>query len=50
MIAKCVHSDLLIRNTCRKVSKVSMEIGYESVSHFIKAYKQQYGFTPKRSA
>ncbi len=43
------HAHFLLRNTNKNVSEVSMEIGYESVSHFIKAYKQQYGFTPKRN-
>ncbi|MBD2701016.1 helix-turn-helix domain-containing protein [Spirosoma sp. BT702] len=43
------HAHFLLRNTPKNVSEVSMEIGYESVSHFIKAYKQQYGFTPKYS-
>jgi AraC-like DNA-binding protein len=43
------HAHLLLRNTEKNVSEVSMEIGYESVSHFIKAYKLQYGFTPKHS-
>lgn len=42
------HAHFLLRNTTKNVSEVSLEIGYESVSHFIKAYKQQYGFTPKR--
>ncbi|KAB7731847.1 helix-turn-helix domain-containing protein [Rudanella paleaurantiibacter] len=42
------HAHFLLRNTAKNVSEVSMEIGYESVSHFIKAYKQQYGATPKR--
>ncbi|WP_266366872.1 helix-turn-helix transcriptional regulator [Tellurirhabdus rosea] len=43
------HAHFLLRNTDKNVSEVSMEIGYESVSHFIKAYKQQYGTTPKRN-
>ena len=43
------HAHFLLRNTDNNVSEVSMDIGYESVSHFIKAYKQQYGFTPKRT-
>lgn len=43
------HAHFLLRNTSQNVSEVSMEIGYESVSHFIKAYKQQYGSTPKRA-
>lgn len=44
------HAHFLLRNTDKNVSEVSMEIGYESVSHFIKAYKEQYGATPKRVA
>ncbi|GAB3029121.1 helix-turn-helix transcriptional regulator [Spirosoma pulveris] len=44
------HAHFLLRNTDKNVSEVSMEIGYESVSHFIKAYKSQYGATPKRAA
>ncbi|GAB4028610.1 helix-turn-helix transcriptional regulator [Spirosoma koreense] len=43
------HAHFLLRNTTKNVSEVSLEIGYESVSHFIKAYKQQYGFTPKQA-
>lgn len=42
------HAHFLLRNTPKNVSEVSMEIGYESVSHFIQAYKVQYGSTPKR--
>ncbi|GAB4034471.1 helix-turn-helix transcriptional regulator [Spirosoma gilvum] len=42
------HAHFLIRNTDKNVSEVSMEIGYESVSHFIKAFKNQFGFTPKQ--
>ena len=38
----------LLKNANKNVSEVSMEIGYESVSHFIKAYKEKYGFTPKK--
>jgi AraC family transcriptional regulator, exoenzyme S synthesis regulatory protein ExsA len=44
------HADFLLRNTHKNVSEISTEIGYESVSHFIKSYKEKYGFTPKRSA
>ena len=43
------HAHFLLRNTDSNVSEVSMDIGYESVSHFIKAYKHQYGFTPKQT-
>lgn len=43
------HAHFLLRNTDKNVSEVSMEIGYESVSHFIKAYKCKYGSTPKQT-
>ena len=36
----------LLKNTPKNVSEVCMEVGYESVSHFIKAYKEKYGQTP----
>jgi AraC-like DNA-binding protein len=42
------HADFLLRTTSMNVSEISSEIGYESVSHFIKAYKGKYGETPKR--
>ena len=42
------HADFLLRTTPMNVSEISAEIGYESVSHFIKAYKGKYGATPKR--
>lgn len=41
------HADFLLRTTGMNVSEISSEIGYESVSHFIKSYKERYGFTPK---
>ncbi len=41
------HAQFLLRNTAQNVSEVSLVVGYESVSHFIKAYKQQFGTTPK---
>ena len=43
------HAHFLLRNTDKNVSEVSMEIGYESVSHFIKTYRHQYGSTPKQA-
>lgn len=42
------YADFLLRNSTRNVSEISTEIGYESVSHFIKTYKEKYGTTPKR--
>jgi AraC family transcriptional regulator, exoenzyme S synthesis regulatory protein ExsA len=42
------YADLQLKNSTKNVSEISMEIGYESVSHFIKAYKEKFGFTPKK--
>ena len=42
------HAALLLKNTSKNVSEICLEIGYESVSHFIKAFKEKYGFTPKK--
>jgi AraC family transcriptional regulator, exoenzyme S synthesis regulatory protein ExsA len=46
---RLAHAAFLLKNTTKNVSEICMEIGYESVSHFIKAFKEKYGFTPKRS-
>ncbi len=40
------HAVFLLENSGKNVSEISLEIGYESVSHFIKAFKEQYGSTP----
>jgi AraC family transcriptional regulator, exoenzyme S synthesis regulatory protein ExsA len=40
------YATFLLENTSKNVSEIAMEIGYESVSHFIKAFKEKYGFTP----
>lgn len=37
----------LLNNTHLNVTEVSVEVGYENVSHFIAAYKKRYGVTPK---
>jgi AraC-like DNA-binding protein len=37
----------LLKNTNISVTDVSLEVGYENLSHFISAYKKQYGVTPK---
>lgn len=42
------YADFLLRNSTRNVTEISTEIGYESVSHFIKTYKEKFGVTPKR--
>ena len=40
------YAGLQLEKTNKNVSEISMEIGYESVSHFIKAYKEKFGQTP----
>ncbi len=32
----------------KKIKDIALEIGYENPSHFIDAYKKQYGITPKQ--
>ncbi len=43
------YASLQLENTDKNVSEISMEIGYESVSHFIKAFKEKFGKTPGRN-
>jgi AraC family transcriptional regulator, exoenzyme S synthesis regulatory protein ExsA len=38
----------LLNNSDTSVSEISYEIGYENVSHFIKAFKKKYNTTPKQ--
>lgn len=42
------HAVFLLKNTEKNISEISLEIGYESVSHFIKAFKEKFGVTPKQ--
>lgn len=44
------YADFQLRNTPKNVSEISAEIGYESVSHFIKSYKEKFGSTPKQKS
>ncbi|WP_223670527.1 helix-turn-helix domain-containing protein [Kangiella shandongensis] len=41
-------SSELLEKTSMSVTEVAMEVGYENVSHFIKAYKRLFDTTPKR--
>ena len=43
------YAGLQLENTHKNVSEISLEIGYESVSHFIKAFKEKFGKTPGRN-
>ena len=39
----------LLTNTHLNVTETALEVGYENISHFIRAYKKQFGHTPKIS-
>ena len=43
------YAGLQLENTNKNVSEISIEIGYESVSHFIKAFKEKFGKTPGKN-
>jgi AraC-like DNA-binding protein len=38
----------LIKETSLSITEIGLEIGYENTSHFIKAFKEKYGHTPKQ--
>jgi AraC-like DNA-binding protein len=42
------HSAYLLKNESKRPSDIYDEIGYESLSNFIQAFKTKYGVTPKQ--
>lgn len=42
------HAAFLLKTQTKTVSEVSEEIHFESVSHFIKAFKEKFGMTPSK--
>jgi len=40
------HARLLLQHSSNNVSEVAMECGFENIPHFIKIFKQRFGFTP----
>jgi AraC-like DNA-binding protein/uncharacterized cupin superfamily protein len=38
----------LLKNTEKNVSEIAEEVGFESISHFIKLFKESYGVTPSK--
>jgi AraC-like DNA-binding protein/uncharacterized cupin superfamily protein len=38
----------LFKNTKKNVSEIAEEVGFESISHFIKLFKETYGITPSK--
>jgi AraC family transcriptional regulator, exoenzyme S synthesis regulatory protein ExsA len=45
---KLEHAAFLLKNKLSNVGQVAEEVGYESVPHFIKSFKEKYGCTPKK--
>ena len=45
---KLEHAAFLLKNNMANVEQIAEEIGFESVSHFIKSFKLKYGVTPKQ--
>ena len=45
---KLDYAQMQLKNGNKLVSEISQEIGYENVSHFIKAFKNKYNTTPKQ--
>ena len=43
---KLVRAEELLINTSRSVLDIAYEVGYDSMSHFIKCFKAKYGMTP----
>jgi AraC-like DNA-binding protein len=41
------HAQMLLNNTDRQVSDIALACGFESVSHFIRIFKKEFGVTPR---
>lgn len=39
----------LIKETSKRISVISAEVGYEDISHFYRHYKKDYGITPNKA-
>ncbi len=46
-LARMRRAEQLLRDPDRSITEVSYEIGFRSVSHFIKTFRQHAGSTPK---
>jgi AraC family transcriptional regulator, exoenzyme S synthesis regulatory protein ExsA len=45
---KLEHAAYLIEKKLHNIGEISDELGYSSISHFIKAFKEKYGVSPKK--
>ena len=46
---KLEYAHNLLNKSDKSVSTISFEIGYENISHFIKAFKNKYNITPENT-
>ena len=44
---RLAHAQLLLQNTNQQVSEIALACGFESVSHFIRIFRKEYGMTPQ---
>jgi len=40
------HARMLLQHSSKNVTEVAMECGFENIPHFIRIFKQKFGFTP----
>ena len=40
------YAQTLLQTTSKQVAEIAVECGFESIPHFIRIFKQTYGFTP----
>jgi AraC-like DNA-binding protein len=40
------HARMLLQHSGKNVTEVALECGFENIPHFIKIFKQKFGFTP----
>lgn len=43
---RLAHARVLLEHTNKQVAEIALECGFESISHFIRIFKQQHGVTP----
>lgn len=46
---KLEHALFLLQHSDKTIAEIAYEIGFESVSHFIKIFRKKYGYTPNQS-
>ena len=42
------HANKVLKEENKTISEIASDLGYENISHFIKAYKNKYNITPKQ--